>query len=79
MQQCYFCKGPLRVSHVRHVHTWKGEMYIFEDVPAEVCQQCGEVFFSPEVLEKMDQVTSGELEADSMRSVPVYVFEALAS
>ena len=51
----------------------KGEkIIVFEDVPAEVCQQCGEVYFSPEVLEKMDAVTMGEEEPKATISVPIF-------
>jgi YgiT-type zinc finger domain-containing protein len=42
---------------IQHVHQWSEKIVIFEDVPAEVCQRCGEVYFSPEVLERMDAVT----------------------
>jgi hypothetical protein len=49
---------------------------IFEDVPAEVCQQCGEVYFGPEALKMMDQVTLGQLEAAAYLSVPVFSMAA---
>ncbi len=53
-------------------------MYIFNRVPAEVCQQCGEVYLAPAVLEKMDRVTLGEVVPDSTESIPVYGFEKVA-
>ncbi|MBI4769947.1 MAG: type II toxin-antitoxin system MqsA family antitoxin [Chloroflexi bacterium] len=78
MVWCYFCKGKLKSTQIRHVHPWKGRVYIFNRVPAEVCQQCGEVYLAPAVLEKMDRVTLGEVVPDSTESIPVYGFEKVA-
>lgn len=55
MERCYFCKGTVVKKKVRHVHVWGEEMLIFENVPAEVCTQCGETYFAPEALETMDK------------------------
>ena|SRR5918992_3210244 len=56
MNRCYFCEGTVKPEPVTHIHRWKGQMIILEDVPAEVCQQCGEVYFAPNVLQAMDQI-----------------------
>src|SRR5215471_10907729 len=50
MHQCYFCKGRVITKVVTHVHIWEGKIFLFEDVPADVCQQCGEIYFSPDIL-----------------------------
>ena len=57
VRTCYFCRGEIIEKKIQHVHQWGEKIVLFEDVPAEVCQQCGEVYFSPEVLERMDAVT----------------------
>lgn len=46
-------------------------MYLFENVAAEVCSQCGETFFAPEVLELMDKHVKGKLKADKTVTIPV--------
>jgi YgiT-type zinc finger domain-containing protein len=43
---------------IRHVHQWGEKVFIFKKVPVEVCTQCGETYFGPEVLEKMDKVVT---------------------
>ena len=49
---------------------WKGQLYILEDVPVGICQQCGEKYFTAEVSEAIDRaVESGEVKR--MASVPV--------
>ena len=72
MTQCYFCKGTVQNQKIRHVHEWGGHVYIFEDVPAEVCQQCGEAYFAPDVLEMMDQIVATSIEPKTTLTVPVY-------
>lgn len=57
MEYCYFCKGTVVKKKVKHVHIWGEEILVFENVGAEVCTQCGEIYFAPEVLEVMDKET----------------------
>jgi YgiT-type zinc finger domain-containing protein len=51
MTQCYFCKGPVKESRVQVTRERKGKTLVLEDVPAQVCQQCGEEFYRGWVLE----------------------------
>ncbi|WP_330203191.1 YgiT-type zinc finger protein [Cyanobacterium sp. Dongsha4] len=34
----------------------EGKIYIFENVPARICQETGERLFSPETVEKIQQI-----------------------
>lgn len=72
MKKCPFCKGPIEERRVEHVHRWKGELYLLRNVPAEVCTQCGEVFFGPDALKSMDEVVTSKIQPDEHRSVPVF-------
>jgi len=72
MDKCYFCGGHVVPKQVRHIHEWGEQVFIFEDVSAEVCQQCGEVYFAPDVLKRMDEVTLGKAQAASYIKVPVF-------
>jgi len=72
MNACYFCKGKVEARVVRHVHQWGEKVFIFKNVSAEVCTQCGETYFGPEALEKMDRVVTGLPEPEEVTSVPVY-------
>ncbi len=47
-------------------------MYILRNVPAEVCTQCGEVFFGPDALKSMDEIVTNDLKPEEHRSVPVF-------
>ena len=78
-QQCYYCGGRVLPQRVRHVHPWDGTVVIFDDVPAEVCQQCGEVYFSPDTVELFDTIVREGGEPASVISVPVFSLAALTA
>ena len=72
MDRCYFCKGKVEGKVIRHVHQWGEKVFIFKNVPAEVCTQCGETYFGPEALEEMDRIVAGPPEPEEIAQVPVY-------
>jgi YgiT-type zinc finger domain-containing protein len=72
MKVCYFCKGKVVRKKIRHVHHWGQQIFLFEDVPAEVCQQCGETYFSPSTLQAMDRVVLSRVKSKKRVSVPVF-------
>jgi YgiT-type zinc finger domain-containing protein len=57
---------------ITHVHTWGEKIFLFEDVPAEVCTQCGETYFRPDVLETMDNIATSDAAPKTTVSVPVF-------
>ena len=72
MTKCYFCGGRVESKTVRHTHQWGEKVFIFKNVPAEVCRQCGETYFGPEALAKMDEVVANSPEPEEVARVPVY-------
>ena len=57
---------------IRHVYQLGEKIFIFKNVPAEVCRQCGEIYFGPEALAKMDKVVANNPEPEEIAQVPVY-------
>lgn len=72
MKNCRFCQGAVESTHIEHVHRWQGRLYILRNVPVEVCNQCGEVYFTPQALKSMDAIVMGKEEPQEYREVPVY-------
>ena len=72
MTVCPFCKGRIEQRQVEHIHRWQGELYLLRNVPADVCTQCGDMFFGPDALKAMDKVVGKQTEPESHRSVPVF-------
>ena len=71
MGKCYFCKGKLIKKRINHLHSWGDKIILFEDVEAEVCTQCGEIYFPPKVLKKMDKVVASSFKAKNKITIPV--------
>jgi YgiT-type zinc finger domain-containing protein len=72
MTKCPFCGGELEERVVTHPQSYQGKVYILENVPAEVCSQCGEMLLRPEVLEKMQQLVWSGVAPKRTTQVPIY-------
>lgn len=58
MKSCPFCKAPVKRKTIEHVHRWRKRLFLFKNVQAEVCSQCGETFLKPAVLRLMNRCTA---------------------
>ena len=68
---CYFCKGQVS-EQVTSVDFWWGDdLKIIENVPADVCQQCGEKYIKAEVYKEMERLAKGSGQAVRRLSVDV--------
>ena len=47
MNECLYCKGHLEEKRVSRVQEYHGQWYLIENVPALVCRQCGEKYYTP--------------------------------
>ncbi|MDQ7827221.1 MAG: type II toxin-antitoxin system MqsA family antitoxin [Candidatus Eremiobacteraeota bacterium] len=66
MKKCYFCKGRLEEKRIEFDGRWGQKRVILKDVPAEVCMQCGEQYFSPEVSRTMEELAKMESVPDEV-------------
>jgi YgiT-type zinc finger domain-containing protein len=57
--ECLYCRGTLIRKRVSCTATRKGYHLIIDDVPAWVCEQCGEPLFEKETVEAIQQVLQG--------------------
>jgi YgiT-type zinc finger domain-containing protein len=59
---------------------WDGnDLLVIEDVPVEKCPQCGEEYFSPQVLEEIEALllhlhTPHPVQPEMVLQVPVFKF-----
>jgi YgiT-type zinc finger domain-containing protein len=51
-----------------------GKFYIIEHVPARVCPETGEQFFSPETVERIHTLIKGEKKPARVVETPVYEY-----
>jgi YgiT-type zinc finger domain-containing protein len=52
---CTYCGGEVEERKIEYDYRRRGKLLIISNVPAGVCRQCGETYFKPDVLKKMDE------------------------
>ena len=71
--RCALCKGEVEEQLIRYVQEVdEHNVVIVENVPAEVCTQCGETFIRPEVARKIQRIAWEQPPPKRTVDVPVY-------
>jgi len=74
-ETCYFCsRGVLEQRRVTVDFRWGDKLVIIENVPAKVCNECGERYYSAEVVREMER-TAKEERKERELCVPVVALE----
>ena len=54
---CMLCKcDTVRQSTTTHVVNYNDSVIIIKNVPCEQCEQCGEIFYTDEVAEHLEEM-----------------------
>jgi YgiT-type zinc finger domain-containing protein len=73
---CYFCKGKVVPELTTVDFRWGNELKIIENVPAEMCQQCGEKYLDAQVYRELERLAQGSNHAGHHVSVEVLRYSA---
>jgi len=77
---CSFCGGEVKEGKVELDYRYQGRLFVFQNVPAGVCQQCGEKYLTAKVAKEIEQRIQTKENWDKTISVPVDVLpEELAA
>ncbi len=70
--RCHFCGGEVVEQRVTVDYRW-GEalLVVIRNVPAGVCQVCGEQYLKAEVVKEMEGVARTPEEAEEVLQIPV--------
>ncbi len=71
---CSFCGGEVNENKVELDYRYKGKLFIFQNVPAGVCQQCGEKNLTAKVAKEIEHRIQTKEKWVKTISVPVDVF-----
>jgi HTH-type transcriptional regulator/antitoxin MqsA len=71
--KCIFCGGRVENRNVTFIYDQDGYFIFIENVPAEVCRQCGEKTYSPEVTDELVRLVKKKI--DPVKTVQVPVFD----
>ena len=75
-ERCAVCSGQLHHTVTTYTQEYKGQIIVVENVPAWVCDQCGETYFDPDVVEQVQSlIWSGAAPARYIET-PVYDLNA---
>ncbi len=75
---CEYCDGVVREQLVRDDY-WVGkQLLIIEDVPAGVCDRCGERYYSAVVMERLERIAARRSKIRRKIHVPVAKFGVVA-
>jgi YgiT-type zinc finger domain-containing protein len=70
--KCVFCGGKVESQKVTFVYDYDDDYFFIENVPAEVCMQCGEKTYSPEVTDELIHLAKKKLNPVKTIQVPVF-------
>lgn len=76
---CSFCGGRVREMPVAVDYRTGDKLVIVEDVPAGVCEQCGEQYFTASVAKALEGLAQSEEAIQRTAVTPVRVFRVGAS
>ena len=75
---CIYCGGQVTAGVATREVRWEGELFLIEQVPMGVCNQCGERFLKPEVAKAIDQLLQTR-RATRTATVPVLTYTSDAA
>lgn len=61
VSKCYFCKGSVRKSRVTIDYRWGNELFVIENVPAGLCDQCGEKYLDSSVYKELEALVKTDV------------------
>lgn len=70
--KCIFCGGKVVTRKVTFIYDYDKEYFLVENVPAEVCLQCGERTYAPEVTDELLRFARKKVIAQKTVELPVF-------
>ena len=75
---CALCGGRLRRTAITFDARREEKLYIFQDVPADVCRSCEEAWIAGEVSQLMDEAIQKHRKPKKYEKVPVFSLAELS-
>jgi YgiT-type zinc finger domain-containing protein len=71
------CPGAYDGREIVHTVRHRGDVVVFDHVPAEVCSVCGDVLLEPQTVRRIEEMLKAR--SRPARTVPLYEFAPLRS
>jgi len=76
LARCYFCKAKVVEQRVTLDYRWGDTLVVIKDVPAGICEQCGEKYLASGVYKGLERLAKSKNHLMGKMTVDVLVFEA---
>jgi YgiT-type zinc finger domain-containing protein len=67
-----YCHGKLEERRVSRMQEYEGHWFLIENLPALVCADCGETYFTPEAHDQVVALITGKQPPSRMETVAVF-------
>ena len=71
-KECSVCHGQMMQKLVTYNQLFEGNFILVENVPAWVCEQCGDILYDPDIVEKLQNHIWSHPEPSRSVTVPVF-------
>ena len=71
-QHCMYCQGQLELQHVNRLQQYQEQWVIIENLPALVCTQCGEHYYTPQTHDLVVALLTSHARPQRTELVKVY-------
>jgi YgiT-type zinc finger domain-containing protein len=75
VDKCYFCKAKVVQQQVTIDYRWGNDLVVINDVPASVCQQCGEKYLESGVYKELERLAKSKSHLMGKITVDILAFE----
>jgi len=75
LDKCYFCKSKVIQQQVTIDYRWGNTLVVIRDVPAGVCQQCGEKCLESHVYKELDRLAKEKSHVKGRIAVDILGYE----
>lgn len=72
--KCDLCEGEYREKTVTRNYKWHSKTIVIEDVPALVCDRCGDILIREETVKAIDELLKKDTQPREY--APIYRFPA---
>jgi len=79
VDKCYFCKAKVVQQPVNIDYRWGDDLVVIRDVPAGVCEQCGEKYLESGVYKELERLAKNKSHLRGKIMVDILAFEESAT
>jgi YgiT-type zinc finger domain-containing protein len=69
---CVFCGGETEYKEVTFIYEGEDNYIVVKNVPAEVCERCGERMYTPEITEELLKFAQYRFKPTKTIQIPVF-------